>query len=178
MHRPRVSAQLRAGRAVCPWAACGPQGGLRLPLENNRRSFSNELRLGTDRSIQIVSPVGIGPQVIACQIPALCCAVSGKGQRRSVRAAKAFVSLLGDGIPSPIFVPTPPPPSVLHDQVVPSLQTSSVYSFLGTVTKEHGEVDASTELLRVRETARFLLAGPRMVLTLSLSLSFSLFFAL
>eukprot|EP00903_Cladosiphon_okamuranus_P013727 g12780.t1 len=35
------------------------------------------------------------------------------------------------------------------EQVVPSLETSSVYSFLATVTKEFGEIDASVELLRV-----------------------------
>lgn len=42
----------------------------------------------------------------------------------------------------------PPPRHAL--KVVPSLQTSSVYSFLATITKDHGEIDASVELLTVR----------------------------
>ena len=31
------------------------------------------------------------------------------------------------------------------------METSSVYSFLATITKDHGEIDASVELLKVRE---------------------------
>ncbi|CAM9217091.1 unnamed protein product, partial [Ectocarpus sp. 4 AP-2014] len=34
-------------------------------------------------------------------------------------------------------------------QVVPSKETSTVYSFLATVTKDHGEIDASVQLLEV-----------------------------
>lgn len=52
----------------------------------------------------------------------------------------------------PILVP-PPLSSVRACvrgmQVVPSKETSSVYSFLGTITKDHGQIDASVELLEV-----------------------------
>ncbi|CAM9838728.1 unnamed protein product, partial [Hapterophycus canaliculatus] len=41
----------------------------------------------------------------------------------------------------------------LKEQVVPSPATTSVYSFLGTIAKEHGEVDASVELLEVAAAA-------------------------
>lgn len=39
--------------------------------------------------------------------------------------------------------------STIAPQVAPLPDTSSVYSFLGTVVKEHGEIDASVELLKV-----------------------------
>ncbi|CAM9706004.1 unnamed protein product [Scytosiphon promiscuus] len=43
--------------------------------------------------------------------------------------------------------------SALREQVVPSPSTSSVYSFLGTIAKDHGEIDASVQLLEVAASA-------------------------
>ncbi|CAM9751471.1 unnamed protein product, partial [Ectocarpus fasciculatus] len=37
----------------------------------------------------------------------------------------------------------------LKAQVVPSKETSSVFSFLGTITKDHGQIDTSVQLLEV-----------------------------
>lgn len=58
----------------------------------------------------------------------------------------------GSSLPLTATAAAPPPCAAPPPQVVPSLETSSVYSFLATITKDHGEIDASVELLRVSQT--------------------------